>query len=162
MSFDFWYIPVSRPYFPNGKDIATAIASDLAKVGIRAHLQTEDWSTYLRDRSTNKFQLMMAGWNGDNGDPDDWLGVFFPKYDPSDAYLSYNNPAVFDLINKAKVETTQARRAQMYAQAETIVINDYRDIPIAHSRGPIVVLKSVEGLVGQPAGTEYMETVSVH
>ena len=30
-SFDFWYIPVSRAYFPNGKDIGTAIASDLGQ-----------------------------------------------------------------------------------------------------------------------------------
>jgi peptide/nickel transport system substrate-binding protein len=30
-SFDFWYFPMSRPYFPNPKDIGTAIASDLAK-----------------------------------------------------------------------------------------------------------------------------------
>src|SRR5579871_2446986 len=46
-SVDFWYIPVSRPYFPNGKESGTAVASDLAKVGIRAHLMTEDWATYL-------------------------------------------------------------------------------------------------------------------
>jgi len=159
-SFDFWYIPVSRAYFPNGKDIGTAIASDLGKVGIRAHLQTEDWSTYLKDeRTSNRFSMFMAGWNGDNGDPDDWLGVFFSHYDPNAAYYSYNNPAALDLINRAKVETSQAKRAQMYAQAETMVINDYRDIPIAHSRVPLLLSKNVEGLVGQPAGDEYMETV---
>ncbi|SRR5579871_826524 len=72
-STDFWYIPVSRPYFPNGKDIGTAIANDLARVGIRAHLLREDWATYLKDgRQTLKFPMYMAGRIGDNGDPDDW------------------------------------------------------------------------------------------
>jgi peptide/nickel transport system substrate-binding protein len=160
-SLDFWYIPVSRPYFPKGKEIGTAIASDLGKVGIRAHLQTEDWATYLNDAKTNKFQLYMAGWIGDNGDPDDWLGFFFPKFDPKAARWSYNNPAVFDLLNKAKVETSQAKRAQMYAQAETLVMGDLRDIPIAHARVPLIARKNVEGLTGQPDANEYMELVSL-
>jgi peptide/nickel transport system substrate-binding protein len=160
-SFNFWYIPVSRPYFPNGKEIGTAIASDLEKVGIRAHLQTEDWATYLKDVHTNKFPMFMIGWIGDNGDPDDWLGFFFPKYDATNAYLSYNNPQVFDLINKAKVTSSQAERAKMYAQAESMILADYRDIPLAHARVPLVVRKNIDGLVGQPDANEYMEIVSV-
>lgn len=160
-SFDFWYIPVSRPYFPAGKEIGTAIASDLNKVGIRAHLQTEDWATYLKDRKTNKFPMFMIGWIGDNGDPDDWLGFFFPKYDATNAYLSYNNPAVFDLINKAKVTVSKAERARMYAQAESMIMGDYRDIPLAHARVPLIARKTIDGLIGQPDANEYMELVSV-
>ena len=160
-SLDFWYIPVSRPYFPAGKEIGTAIASDLGKVGIRVHLMTEDWAAYLKDRKTNKFPIFMIGWIGDNGDPDDWLGFFFPKYDKDNAYLSYNNPAVFDLINKAKTATSQDARAKMYAQAEAMLLDDVRDIPIAHAKVPLVLRKNVEGLVGQPDANEYMETVEL-
>jgi len=161
-SFDFWYLPIARAYFPNGKDIGTAIANDLGQVGIRAQLMTEDWTTYGHDRNTNKFQMFMIGWSGDDGDPDDWLGFFFPRYDATNAYLSYNNPAVFDLVNRAKVVSGQAARAQLYAQAETMILNDYRDVPIAHSRVPLLLRKNVDGLVGQPNGSEYMETVSLH
>jgi len=160
-SVDFWYIPVSRPYFPAGKEIGTAIASDLSKVGIRVHLQTEDWAAYLKDRKTNKFPMFMIGWIGDNGDPDDWLGYFFPKFDAENAYLSYNNATVFDLINKAKVTSAQAERAKLYAQAEQLVLDDYRDIPIAHAKVPILMRKNVQGLVGQPDANEYMETVEI-
>ncbi len=160
-SLDFWYIPVSRPYFPAGKEIGTAIASDLGKVGIRVHLMTEDWAAYLKDRKTNKFPIFMIGWIGDNGDPDDWLGYFYTKYDKDNAYLSYNSPAVFDLINKAKTALSQAERAKMYAQAEQIVLDDYRDVPIAHAKVPLLMRKNVDGLVGQPDANEYMETVSL-
>ena len=160
-SIDFWYIPVSRPYFPAGKEIGTAIASDLSKVGIRVHLQTEDWAAYLKDRKTNKFPMFMIGWIGDNGDPDDWLGYFFPKFDAENAYLSYNNATVFDLINKAKVTSAQAERAKLYAQAEQLILDDYRDIPIAHAKVPILMRKNVQGLIGQPDANEYMETVEI-
>jgi peptide/nickel transport system substrate-binding protein len=159
LSFDFWYIPVSRPYFPQGKEIGTAIASDLAKVGIQAHLQTEDWATYLKDQKSNKFPMYMAGWIGDNGDPDDWLGFFFPKYDATSARWSYNNPAVFDLINKAKVENTQAKRAEMYAQAMTLISKDVPNIWFAHAKVPMLANKNIEGLIGQPDSNEYWELV---
>src|SRR5690606_39696668 len=51
---EFWYMPVSRPYFPAPQPIAEAIASYLADVGIRVRLQTEDWGTYLSDRSEER------------------------------------------------------------------------------------------------------------
>jgi ABC-type oligopeptide transport system substrate-binding subunit len=58
----------------------------------------DEIASFNKDIHTNKFAIFTVGWTGDNGDPDDWLGFFFPKYDKDNAYLSYNNPAVFALI----------------------------------------------------------------
>jgi peptide/nickel transport system substrate-binding protein len=160
-SFDFWYLPVSRTYFPDGKLIGTAIASDLAKVGIRAHLMTEDWATYLKDRATNRFQLFMIGGTGDYGDPDDFWAYEFPKFDANSSDHSYNNPRLFALINKARGVTNQAQRASMYAQAAEIVANDVRDVYIAYARTPVLMQKNVEGFTAQPTANEYMETVGL-
>jgi len=161
LAFDLWYLPFARPYFPQPKEIATAVASDLSKVGIKVNLMTEDVAAYLRDRRSNKFPIFMIGWIGDNGDPDDWLGYFFPKYDPENAYLSYNNPAVFDLINRARITSVQGQRARMYAQAETMIVDDFRDILIAHGKVPLLMRRNVDGLVPQPSSMEYMETVEL-
>ena len=73
----FWYMPVSRPYFPNPKEIAEAIAADLAKVGITVKLQTIDWAVYLDKRKNGQLPLYMLGWTGDNGDPDNFVCYFF-------------------------------------------------------------------------------------
>ena len=161
LAFDLWYLPFARPYFPQPKEIATAVANDLGKVGIKANLMTEDVAAYLRDRRSNKFPIFMIGWIGDNGDPDDWLGYFFPKYDPENAYLSYNNPAVINLIAKARVTSGQDERARMYAQAETMIVGDFRDLLIAHGKVPLLMQRTVEGLVPQPSSMEYMETVEL-
>jgi peptide/nickel transport system substrate-binding protein len=160
-SLDLWYMPVSRPYFPVPKEIGTAIASDLTKIGIRVHLMTEDWATYLKDLRTNKFMVFMEGGIGDNGDPDDFYGFFIPRYDPNVAYLSYNNPIVFSLINKARIVTSQTERAKMYTQIADTLVEDVRDVYIAHAKNPILMRRNVEGLVPQPSGDEYMETVQV-
>lgn len=161
VSFDFWYMPISRTYFPNGKTIGTAIASDLAKVGIQAHLMTEDWGTYLKDRATNRFQMFMIGGTGDYGDPDDFWSYEFPKYDPKSADFSYNNPQLFSLITKARGVTDPSTRAKMYAQAADIIAADVRDIYIAHARVPVLMKKNVDGFVAQPTANEYMEVVEV-
>ena len=46
---DLWYMPVSRPYNPNGKRVAEMIQADLAKIGIRAKLVTDEWSRLPRE-----------------------------------------------------------------------------------------------------------------
>jgi peptide/nickel transport system substrate-binding protein len=160
-SLDLWYMPISRPYFPVPKEIGSAMASDLAKIGVRAHLMTQDWAAYLKDLRTNKYMLFMEGGIGDNGDPDDFYSTFVPKYDPNVAYLSYNNPTVFSLVNKARIVTDQAERARMYAQIADILVRDVRDIPVGNAKTPILMRRNVEGLVPQPNGSEYMETVEL-
>jgi peptide/nickel transport system substrate-binding protein len=160
-SLDLWYMPVSRPYFPDPKEIGSAIASDLTKIGIRVHLMTEDWATYLRDLRSNKFMLFMEGGIGDNGDPDDFYGFFIPRYDPNVAYLSYNNSTVFGLITRARMVTNRADRSKMYVQIADTLVNDVRDVYIAHSKNPILMRRNIQGLVPQPSGDEYMETVRV-
>ena len=48
MPLRFYYMPVTRFYFPNPKEIAEAMAADLANAGINVELYLEgDWPTYL-------------------------------------------------------------------------------------------------------------------
>ncbi len=76
-STEFWYVPVIRGYSPDGKAIAEAIAVDLAKIGVKVELKTEDWGAYLEHRNEGKFPMWMLGWGSDNGDPDNFIGYHF-------------------------------------------------------------------------------------
>lgn len=65
-TLDLWYMPLSRPYFPNPKPIAEAFAAELSAIGIKVNLQTEDWAAYLENHNKNPgFQAFMLGWIGD-------------------------------------------------------------------------------------------------
>jgi dipeptide transport system substrate-binding protein len=70
---DLWYMPVQRPYNPNGKRIAELMQADLAKVGIKANLVTYEWGEYRKRLQAGDPMLMQFGWSGDNGDPDNFL-----------------------------------------------------------------------------------------
>ncbi len=143
---DFWYIPVVRGYFPDSKAIGEAIAVDLAKVGIKVNLKTEDWGAYLDDRLKGKFSMWMLGWGSDNGDPDNYLGWHFghPVGEPKKEDC-YANDKVAQLLIDGRVEADPAKREKIYQQVEVLVHDDVARIPVVWTSGVTVFRKNVQG-----------------
>ena len=143
---DFWYIPVVRGYFPDSKAIGEAIAADLAKVGIKVSLKTEDWGAYLDDRLKGKFSMWMLGWGSDNGDPDNYLGWHFghPVGEPK-AEDCYGNDKVAQLLIDGRLEADPAKREKIYQQAEVLVHDDVARVPVVWTSGVSVFRKDVKG-----------------
>jgi len=156
---DFWYMPNPRGYFPDPKGIAEAIAADLAKIGVRCNLKTEDWSTYLADRREGKFNLWMIGWHMPNGDPDN--AYFWQFGIPGPQQGNYNNPELIKIITEARTIPNQAEREKLYAQAALIVHNDVPVIFIDHNQVPLLFSKKVSGYVVNPCTVEIYNTVVV-
>lgn len=159
LKLDFWYMPVSRPYYPEPKRIAEAFASDLAKVGITAELRTVDWTTYRKQARANEYSLWLLGWTGDNGDPDNWLCVFFCPLvkDGKDLPIQgggWSNPAAWKLLRDAARETDQARRDTLYKQVSKIVQDEIPRIPMFHADQPVFASKKVQGFQPHPKGSE--------
>ena len=48
LDIDLWYMPVQRPYNPNGKRIGEMMQADLAKIGVNAKLVTYEWGEYRK------------------------------------------------------------------------------------------------------------------
>jgi peptide/nickel transport system substrate-binding protein len=162
---EFWYMPVSRPYYPNPKDIATAIAADWAKAGINVSLQTVDWATYLSRRANGELPLYMLGWTGDNGDPDNFVCYFFcldADNNPQTREGFVQNVELSDLLKQAAALTDQQERAALYKQAEQMIFDDVTRIFIANNQPPLAFTANVEGYVPNPTGTEFFNTVVVN
>lgn len=145
---DFWYIPVIRGYFPDSKAIGEAIAADLAKVGIKVNLKTEDWGAYLEHRNEGKFPMWMLGWGSDNGDPDNYLGWHFyhPVGEPK-AEDCYGNDQVAELIIKGRTVADLDERAKIYQEAEQIIHDDVARIPVVWVKGTAVYRDTIKGYV---------------
>ena len=161
---DLWYMPVSRPYYPDPKKIAEAYASDLAKIGITANLKTEDWTPYKKDYRANKFGMWLIGWTGDNGDPDNFLNVFFHPTvvegkDTPTTGGAWTNAQAWDLLRKAQVEPDANKRADLYKQVSKIVQADVPTIPMFHANPPTGTTAKVNGFVPHPTGGEAFTVV---
>src|SRR5262249_22594355 len=72
-SFDLWAMPIQRPYNPNARRTAELMQADLAKIGIKANIVSYEWGEYLQRSSQMEHEALLFGFNGDNGDPDNFL-----------------------------------------------------------------------------------------
>lgn len=160
-----YYMPVVRPYNPDGEAIANAMAADLADVGIAAELTSAgDWSTYLSERSRgNLLGLYQLGWTGDNGDPDNFIGYFFHDVNnplPREGF--YQNVEVASLLQEARTLTDPATRDALYKEAEALHAAGAERIYIAHGPVPLAFGSRVSGWVPSPFGKELYKYVTLN
>lgn len=159
-----YYMPVVRPYNPDGEGIGEAMVAYLADVGITAELASAgDWSTYLSERANgNLTGLYQLGWTGDNGDPDNFIGFFFANAaTPQVQEGYYQNEAVAALLQEARVSTDAAARDELYKQAEALVAEGSDRVFIAHGPVPLAFSSNVSGYVANPLGNELFKNITM-
>lgn len=159
-SLDLWYMPVSRPYFPNPKPIAEAFAAELSAIGIKVNLQTKDWAAYLEDRNKPPgYQSFMLGWTGDYGDPDNFYYAHFGPGSTQDLG-NWKNEQVFKLLEQGRASGDRAERAKIYAQIDEILHQEAVRIPIVHSQPLLAKRKNLNNWTPSPLSTEPFEEVT--
>jgi peptide/nickel transport system substrate-binding protein len=164
MPLRFYYMPVTRFYYPSPKEIGEAMAADLAKAGINVEMYLEgDWATYLGARREGRLVgLYMLGWGGDNGDPDNFLCYFFcTGTEPIAREGWYQNPALVELLLKAQATVDPAARAEMYTEADQMLKDEVARIWVDHYNTPLIFSKSVSGYVPQPVGADLYDDIEL-
>jgi len=152
-STDLWAMPVQRPYNPNAKRIAELMQADLAKIGVKAEIKTYEWGEYRKRMQNGEHQMGMFGWNGDNGDPDNFLHTLL---NCDSAKANGGNVAKFcykpyeDLVIKAKSSTKQSEREALYKKAQVIFKEQAPWFTIAHAVQIVPMSKNVQGYKVSP------------
>lgn len=157
-----WALPVQRPYNPNGQQAAELIQSDLAKVGIKAQIVKYEWAEYLKRAKAAESDIGMFGWNGDNGDPDNFMAALLSCSAVGGSnYGQWCDKEYDALVVKAKRTTDQAERAKLYEKAQEVFQREAPWVPMAHSVVYQPMLKSVQGYKMSPFGSVQFFGVSV-
>ncbi len=158
-----------RGYNPvGGAKLGEAVQGYLAKVGVTVKITQYEWGAYLdRLRHTPWEGFAISGWSGDNGDPDNFLGDLF-EWDEAAGHARTNNnarhhnPAYDRLIQQGRQVTDQARRAQIYMEANRILHDDAPWIFINHTNQVRAARASVRGFLLNPLQMFFhMERVSL-
>ncbi|WP_433738663.1 ABC transporter substrate-binding protein [Pseudomonas putida] len=129
-----WAMPVQRPYNPNAKLMAEMLQSDWKKIGLNVKIQSYEWGEYIKRAKGGEQQGMLIGWSGDNGDPDNWLNVLF-GCDSLDGnnFSKWCDKKFDDLVKQAKRTSDQAKRTELYKEAQHVLKDAVPYTPIAHS-----------------------------
>ncbi len=161
LTLPFWYpTDVTRPYMPNAQANWELMAADLEAVGFTIEPHTAPWNPdYLDATQTGGTPMFLLGWNGDFGDPDNFIGTFFQDINPQ--FGSFDNPEIFAKLDEAEQETDQDARAALYQEANRMIMDFVPGIPYVHSEPAIAFREGVDGFVPDPLSNESFSTVTV-
>ncbi len=164
LKIDLWYMPVQRPYNLDAKKMAELMQADLAKIGITAELKTYEWGEYRKRMQAGEHQSGLLGWSGDNGDPDNFLGVLLScgsARDGGQNVAKWCNEDFTKLIDEAAATADTAKRTELYKQAQVIFHDKAPWVPIDHSVVYMPMSKKVKGYKIHPFGTHIFEGVDI-
>jgi ABC-type transport system substrate-binding protein len=137
--------------------------SELAKkeLGIEIEVRDyEDYGDYLGALDRNQFQIYGSGWVADYPDPENFLDLLF-RGGSGENHTGYDNPQVNNLLSQAAVEKDEAKRAELYHQAERQILADAPVIPLYHNIAYTLVKPYVSGLAVTPMGILDLSTVEL-
>ncbi len=160
-----WALPVTRPYMPNGRRAAELIQADWAKIGVKAEIVTYEWGEYIKRARNGEAKSAMFGGIWDFPDPSQIPNNYFTcnsKGQPSPSNIgSWCNASFNDLISRAGQITDQAKRAELYKQAQVVFNEEVPAVLFGSSSAMLAVNKSVSGFVPSVFGSSRFSGVMV-
>jgi peptide/nickel transport system substrate-binding protein len=155
---------VVRPYMPDPKALATAIASDLQAVGFTVNLKTEDWhGGYVKDATNGNLPMFLFGWTCDWAGADNFLYTAWFGYQGGkpNAQFGWANDQANALMLKALQEPTVDAANADWGQVQDLLAADMPTVPIVNSTPPGAFTSKVKGFVGSGNAIEYFNTVTL-
>ncbi|MDB5427496.1 MAG: peptide transporter substrate-binding protein [Phenylobacterium sp.] len=124
--------------------LVEAIQADWRSIGVDASIVQNEGQIAFAAYRDRDFQVGAMSWYADFNDPMTFLGLL--KSDTgAQNYGDYKNPAYDALLAQADQEPDAARRAQILARAEQIMLDDEGAAPIAFTVSRSLVNPKVTG-----------------
>jgi ABC-type transport system substrate-binding protein len=148
----------------NTRLMVAVLEQQLRDVGIQLDIRTYEFATFFADISKGEFQLYSLRWVGGNEDPDIFEYAFHSnKFTPNGANRSfYSNPRVDALIDKARAEPDQRKRAESYAEIQRILAEDLPSVNLWYLDNVLVHTRRVKNLSLNPPGNyDFLKTAEL-
>jgi len=113
-------------------------------LGVTIEIEQEDFGLFLRDLDDGTFDMFSLGWIADYPDPQNFLDIKFHS-DSANNETGYSNSKVDDLLEQARTEKDEAKRLDLYQQAEELIVEDSSWVPLYHGTNSYLVKPYVEG-----------------
>lgn len=105
------------------REIAEAVSSQLAKVGVKAKVRMWEWGVLRPQLEAQKRSLFMASWGNASLDP---VGILIPtlKTEGRGNFTGYSNPKVDELLDKASTGMNLQERKDYFQEAQKLIHSD--------------------------------------
>jgi oligopeptide transport system substrate-binding protein len=150
--------PIAYWYVDNPTEHETSVALQAAwqTAGITAvptGLRSSAYNDQLSKGTETGSQLFRMSWSADYPSMDAFLSPLFQSQKtPSGTYTFYSNPAVNELLLKARSTVDETQRRNLFAMAEKGILADAPVIPLTFERDFRVLNDRVQDQVLDPLG----------
>ena len=117
---------------PGHKEIAVAVQAMWKELGIDVTIKAQEWAQYLEflgPPPSDAVYVYRLGWIADYGDPLNFLELWTSKSGNNNTRFA--NPAYDRLIEQARNTPDDAKRYEIYRQAEAMLTGPNGQLPIA-------------------------------
>lgn len=146
-NLEFWY-----PNDEMHKMVAEFLQSEWKRnLGVEVRLVAQEWKVFLKSAATQNLPIFRQGWGADYPDTNNFLDMFVCT--SGNNYPKFCNAQYEKLLQDALKTQDPAERAKLYAQAETILIQDEAAIvPIFQENNVFLVSPKWKGFAPNKMG----------
>ncbi|MDR7418614.1 MAG: ABC transporter substrate-binding protein [Armatimonadota bacterium] len=145
---------------PNGryfadKEISEVICNRLQTLGIECRVRVMDWSAFLDDVRSGRFEAAFLGWNQSSGEP----SLFFDALVATGGrgnYAKYSDPALDQVLKEGLIAFSEGRRKLLYARATDIVNRNAWYVPLSNELKIAITSSRVQGYVHSAPLTDFV------
>ncbi|MBM3987219.1 MAG: peptide ABC transporter substrate-binding protein [Planctomycetes bacterium] len=113
------------------RDIAEVAAEQWrAALGLKVRLRNQEWKSFLDAQGKLDYDLSRSSWIADYADPSSFLDIWTTGHENN--RTGWSNRQYDELVAAARSERDAARRRELYANAERILMHELPCIPIYH------------------------------
>jgi ABC-type oligopeptide transport system substrate-binding subunit len=113
-------------------------------LGVEVSIEQSEAASFFDDLDRGTLQMFDIGWIMDYPDPEDIVDLLFHSTSRQNN-TNYANPEVDALVEQARTETDLTKRAELYQEAERVILQDAPWIPLFYGRDHVVVKPHVQG-----------------
>lgn len=136
--------------------VARVIAAQLARLDVAIEVRPFEFGTFFADVKKGAYQLASMQ-TGDITEPDMYYAYFHSSRIPDKDHPDdtnrwrYANPEVDRLLTAGRSELDRAKRVELYAQAQAILLDEMPIVPLWHEDNVAVVNRAVAGFQVLPS-----------
>lgn len=138
-------IAAPRPFLPDPQALASELQKSLLQAGIILKIDFVDAEQFFARIQKQDFDIAICGWVPDTRDPDNVLSTHL--------YAGKENPhqrivieRLDELILLGRSEQDLKKRMQHYSTAQYLIHKKLPCIPILHSRLPVIIRPTIQGI----------------
>ena len=106
--------------------VAENLQAQWAEAGIRVKIRQWEFQALDAELKKGEFEMVLKGWSPSTGDADLGLYPVFhsTQFPPNSNRAFYSNAEVDKLLDQARTEVDQTKRADLYKKAQTIIMKE--------------------------------------